>query len=260
MADVKITALPAAAAVTADDVLPLIDDPAGVPTSKKSTITLLATFLRSLAETLTNKTIDAAANTLTNIADASIAAAAAIAGTKISPDFGAQNIVTTGTAAAAAAVLGSGVKSTVGQIRIPYNGGVITRIIGAKDNAAADVNILSYGSGHTITAGWVGCNWNVDAFSIQLVSQSGQLSMYGNGGVWIYDYAVSRYSGFFGGNGWQLGHTNAGDFGGGVGVLGMDNAATVPTTNPTAGGILYIEAGALKYRGSSGTVTTIANA
>jgi hypothetical protein len=36
--------------------------------------------------------------------------------------------------------------------------------------------------------------------------------------------------------------------------------ATVPTANPTGGGVLYVEAGALKYRGSSGTVTTIAAA
>jgi hypothetical protein len=35
---------------------------------------------------------------------------------------------------------------------------------------------------------------------------------------------------------------------------------TAPTSNPTAGGVLYVESGALKYRGSSGTVTTIANA
>jgi hypothetical protein len=48
--------------------------------------------------------------------------------------------------------------------------------------------------------------------------------------------------------------------GGGVGVLAIGNATTVPTTNPTGGGVLYVEAGALKYRGSSGTITTIANA
>ena len=35
---------------------------------------------------------------------------------------------------------------------------------------------------------------------------------------------------------------------------------TIPSANPTGGGVLYVEAGALKYRGSSGTVTTIANA
>jgi hypothetical protein len=45
--------------------------------------------------------------------------------------------------------------------------------------------------------------------------------------------------------------------GGGAGVIGIANATTVPTTNPTGGGILYVEAGALKYRGSSGTITTL---
>ena len=45
-----------------------------------------------------------------------------------------------------------------------------------------------------------------------------------------------------------------------VGVIGIANATTVPTGNPTGGGVLYVESGALKYRGSSGTVTTIANA
>jgi hypothetical protein len=35
---------------------------------------------------------------------------------------------------------------------------------------------------------------------------------------------------------------------------------TVPTANLSGGGILYVEAGALKYRGSSGTITTVAPA
>lgn len=38
------------------------------------------------------------------------------------------------------------------------------------------------------------------------------------------------------------------------------NALTVPTGNPTGGGFFYVEAGALKFRGSSGTVTTVAPA
>jgi hypothetical protein len=46
-------------------------------------------------------------------------------------------------------------------------------------------------------------------------------------------------------------------FGSGVGVVGIANATTVPSTNPTGGGVLYVEAGALKYRGSSGTVTVL---
>lgn len=48
--------------------------------------------------------------------------------------------------------------------------------------------------------------------------------------------------------------------GGGLGVVAIANANTVPTTNPTGGGVLYVQSGALKYRGSSGTITTIAPA
>ena len=47
-------------------------------------------------------------------------------------------------------------------------------------------------------------------------------------------------------------------FGDGTGVIGIANCATIPTSNPIGGGILYCEGGALKYRGSSGTVTVIA--
>jgi hypothetical protein len=37
----------------------------------------------------------------------------------------------------------------------------------------------------------------------------------------------------------------------------IPNLTTAPTGNATAGGYMYVEAGALKYRGSSGTVTTL---
>lgn len=49
-------------------------------------------------------------------------------------------------------------------------------------------------------------------------------------------------------------------FGGGANVIGIANATTVPTTNPTGGGVLYVESGSLKFRGSSGTVTVLAAA
>ncbi len=49
-------------------------------------------------------------------------------------------------------------------------------------------------------------------------------------------------------------------FGSGSTVIAIANASAVPSTNPTGGGILYVEAGALKYRGSSGTVTTLGSA
>ena len=52
----------------------------------------------------------------------------------------------------------------------------------------------------------------------------------------------------------------AGSFGAGIGVLGIANAGTAPSTNPSGGGILYALAGALRWRGSSGTDTRIARA
>lgn len=58
----------------------------------------------------------------------------------------------------------------------------------------------------------------------------------------------------------SVGFNTATEFGSGVGVIGIKDAATVPTTNPAGGGVLYAQGGALKWRGSSGTVTTIAAA
>lgn len=52
--------------------------------------------------------------------------------------------------------------------------------------------------------------------------------------------------------------TSSGSFGGGGTVIFIANATVVPSTDPTGGGILYVEAGALKYRSPGGTVTTIA--
>jgi len=43
----------------------------------------------------------------------------------------------------------------------------------------------------------------------------------------------------------------------GARVMYIANATTVPASNPSGGGVLYVEGGALKYRGSSGTVTTL---
>ncbi|MBF0552601.1 MAG: hypothetical protein HQK60_18975, partial [Deltaproteobacteria bacterium] len=54
--------------------------------------------------------------------------------------------------------------------------------------------------------------------------------------------------------------TDAADYAGGQGVIHIHNCTTAPTTNPGSGGILYVSAGALKYKGSSGTVTNLAAA
>lgn len=60
--------------------------------------------------------------------------------------------------------------------------------------------------------------------------------------------------------GGNIGIRTSSQFGSGQGVIAIANASVAPTINPAAGGILYVEDGALKYRGSSGTVTTIAPA
>ncbi|MGW8953506.1 hypothetical protein [Streptomyces sp. NPDC055709] len=64
---------------------------------------------------------------------------------------------------------------------------------------------------------------------------------------------------FYSKSGMQLGSTNF-DLGGGYGgIIGMDNAATVPTTNPTGGIIVYAEGGVLKVRQEDGTIVTASN-
>ena len=44
-----------------------------------------------------------------------------------------------------------------------------------------------------------------------------------------------------------------------VNTIHLSNA-TIPTANPTGGGVLYVDTGALKYRGTSGSAATIVNA
>ncbi len=68
-------------------------------------------------------------------------------------------------------------------------------------------------------------------------------------GVGVESFRIEAYGVQFGGGGK--------DFGGGQGVIGIDNAAVVPSTNPTSGVVLYSESGTLKYRQPSGTIITL---
>jgi len=74
--------------------------------------------------------------------------------------------------------------------------------------------------------------------------------------VMVFGSAITsnRSNFFFGGIG------TAANGGGGVGVIYVANAPRSPKTNPDSGGILYVDGGALMYRGSSGRVTTLAPA
>ena len=86
MADSTIENLDELAATpTTADLFHIIDDPAGTPTSKKITIDNIMNFAADDVITFTNKTIDqdGTGNNITNIANASIKAAAAIAYSKL---------------------------------------------------------------------------------------------------------------------------------------------------------------------------------
>jgi hypothetical protein len=117
MANKKITDLPASAGLVAADLVEVVDDVAGTPTSQKATLTQVRAAL------------------VTGIVNAEVDAAAAIAGSKVSPDFGAQNIVTTGFAS-----LGT-TPATAGVLRIPYSAS--DTVIGAKDSGGVDRAIIS---------------------------------------------------------------------------------------------------------------------
>jgi hypothetical protein len=60
--------------------------------------------------------------------------------------------------------------------------------------------------------------------------------------------------------GGNIGIRTSDQFGRGKGVIAIANATVAPSVNPAGGGILYVQDGALKYRGSNGTVTAIAPA
>jgi hypothetical protein len=60
--------------------------------------------------------------------------------------------------------------------------------------------------------------------------------------------------------GGNLGFRTTSQFGAGQGVIAIANASAAPSVNPAGGGILYVEDGVLKYRGSNGTVTVLASA
>jgi hypothetical protein len=51
--------------------------------------------------------------------------------------------------------------------------------------------------------------------------------------------------------------SSAPTYGSGAGVVFIANGSAIPSTNPSGGGLLYVQSGALKWRGSSGTVTTL---
>jgi len=99
------------------------------------------------------------------------------------------------------------------------------------------------GFGMAIVPG-VDTNW---ALQVTNTASASRHELYGNGNA-LFCLGVAGNLGVGGSS-----------FGGAVCGVFIANG-TAPGSNPVGGGVLYVAAGALKYRGSSGTVTTIAPA
>lgn len=180
---------------------------------------------------------DAAAKLVVN---ADVGAAAAIAGTKIAPDFGAQDVVTTGVYKGGGATVAS-----AGVFRAPNN---LVALAIRNGTNASDINAISVSNADNM---YVGAN------IAQSTGGLGSILYFASGVHQLLVGGVEKIT--FAANGIQIG-AGAQDFGSGVGVIGIDNAGTDPTTNPTGGAIQYASGGAIVGRGSGGTTTTMAAA
>ena len=102
-------------------------------------------------------------------------------------------------------------------------------------------------------------NGNIQPVSSILIKTQGAISL--PTGIDFSSASFSSFSlrlpGFAVSGSGNVGIGTETQFGGGARVIGISNASTVPASNPTGGGVLYCEGGALKYRGSNGTVTTL---
>ena len=114
----------------------------------------------------------------------------------------------------------------------------------------ASTSALVFGSPSDASGAWVSWNFNSKLLTIGPTTASGEIRINTGAGVQAVYIDSSQ----------NLGIRTSTAFGSGAGVLGIANAATNPTTNPTGGGILYSDGGAGKWRSSGGTTTTFGNA
>lgn len=142
------------------------------------------------------------------------------------------------------AVPGAGSAAATGGIRLANAVTVVWR--NAADSA--DVQIAVFDASNNLTVG------NSTGVSTAIFVGATTTSIRG-ATVNIADADASPAYALFNTNGVML-NTATASFGGGVKVVGILNATTNPSTNPTGGGILYADAGAGKWRGSGGTTTT----
>jgi hypothetical protein len=134
----------------------------------------------------------------------------------------------------------------------------------ALSQAFTTTNTVTIKHADVTTAAWTGKLFLVQASNatgtgatvgaeLRLASGTGATT----GALTLYAGTTERFRAE--GNGVSL-IGGAGSYGAGVGAVFIANATTAPSTNPAGGGVLYVEGGALKYRGSAGTPTVLAAA
>ncbi len=168
-------------------------------------------------------------------------------GIAVSYPFSVNHIATFG-AAYADSITGLIVKGRSGQtVPIAYIG---------RDNNTANAYTIGFRSKTSTTSDVICAVLDADWGVTTHASRAGRLTLS------VVDATTTREALRLDtdGSGANISLFGAGSYGSGRNVLFIPNAGAVPSTNPTGGGILYVESGALKYRGSSGTITTIAAA
>lgn len=277
----------------AEDAATKLVEDADVHASAAIAITKLASNVASTnaSQTLTNKAINASDNTITDTSQA-LGDLLRCNGTKfVRLARGSDTQVLTSNATDiywAAAASGGTPGGSSGQIQ--FNdasafGGTTGFTYSSNTIAAANTCAITFAETATAAtapvrflvrgaAGGVAISANTDSGLEPVVDvfAAGALK-FGTtnwSGTYLYGSSVELYSSsstyLYGGGvisllcvsgGMQFGASGSASFGSGTGVIGIENASVNPSTNPSGGGVLYADGGALKWRGSGGTVTTM---
>jgi hypothetical protein len=145
--------------------------------------------------------------------------------------------------------------SLVVQAPVAVSGGNLTvTAVSGVGGAISGVSASLVGDGSLVDIYNTAATANQRRFRLSITSRFLLLSARNDAGTSIGDLMAFEAAAN------NVGFCGTTSFGGGGKVIAVPNAATVPASNPTGGGVLYAENGALKWRGSAGTVTTIAEA
>ena len=173
-----------------------------------------------------------------------------IGGTGVTDILKLQGTSGIGTLTSPAVQLLVGTNGATIALTILNSGNIGIGVLGPTNKLEVDGTIKS----GTFTDGYV--TWN--AAQLNRPGAAFELQWDGASGSDVRFFGNTAYPVVFKGGSGNVGIGTVDQFGGGAKVIGLANAGTIPASNPTGGGVLYAEAGALKWRGSSGTITTIA--